>query len=303
MVAAALTSLLRPLIDTYLAHLRDGRQSGPHTLRAYARELALLSEHLGPQACATDVDDAALRAFLADRAAAGLKPASLARCAASMRSFGRWLAANNHLSANPGGLLRAPRVRRALPLVLDDAQMQALLAAPQGDDEAALRDRAILEILYSSGMRVSELVGCDDPRITPQQGVITVRGKGRRERLALLGTPALRALSAYQQCRDRVHGRDSSGKRGTFLSLNGHRLHDRDIRRILAKHLLTAELSDRVHPHTLRHTFATHLLHAGADIREVQELLGHASLNTTQIYTHLSIDLLKDIYRKAHPRA
>jgi integrase/recombinase XerC len=305
-------------ITAYLSHLKDGVVASAHTLRAYGRELAGFAEWCAAHAPEAHADiqalaPATLRGYLAHSAktgndGAGLSPASTARLAACLRAFGRWLATTERLGANPGALLRAPRVGRALPHVLESEDLEALLAAPEGDDEAATRDRAILETLYSTGMRVGELVALDDSHLSLIGGTIRVRGKGRKERLAPLGRPAVKALEQYLLLRNTVHGappKAAPGEdgRGVFLSLNGIRLWDRDVRRILQRHLITAGLSTKTTPHTLRHSFATHLLTAGADIRAVQELLGHASLNTTQIYTHLSIEALREAYRKAHPRA
>lgn len=294
--------------DDFLAHLRDLRQASPHTLRAYAHELRRLRDWLSREAPDVErvaqLDPRSLRAYVAGRAAAGAAPASLARTVAALRAFGRWLQASERLSADPACHLRTPRVGRALPHVLEDRDVAALLAAPRGDDEAALRDRAILETLYSTGMRVGELVALDDDDADTLGGVVRVRGKGRKERLALLGAPAARALDAYRRVRDLVHrDRPAGAPRPCFRSLRDRRLSDRDVRRILDKHLAAAGLAPRTSPHTLRHSFATHLLASGADIRSVQELLGHASLNTTQIYTHLTIDHLREVYDRAHPRA
>jgi integrase/recombinase XerC len=295
-------------IDWFLAHLADGRHASVHTLRAYTRELAEFREHLGNDAQITDLEHATFRAFVAAKANSELAPASLARVVACLRSFGKWLATSERLGANPAALLRAPRVVRKLPHYLETADIETLLQAPVGSGERETRDRALLETLYSTGMRVGELVGSDDQHYDLIGGVVRVRGKGRKERLAPLGEPAIRALEAYRQLRDLTHGRSppparGASGRGTFLSLRGKRLADRDIRRILQHWLIQAGLSTKTHPHTLRHSFATHLLQAGADIRAVQELLGHVSLNTTQIYTHLTIDVLREIYRLAHPRA
>ena len=300
-------------IELFLAHLADGRQASAHTLRAYTRELREFREHLGNDAQIIDLEHATFRAFIAAKASSGtegneLAPASLARLVACLRSFGKWMATTERLGANPAALLRAPRVTRKLPHYLETAELETLLQAPVGDGERAVRDRAILETLYATGMRVGELVGSDDPHYDLIGGVVRVRGKGKKERLAPLGEPAIRALETYRVLRDAAHGKAVQGKaagpiRGTFLSLRGKRLADRDIRRILQHWLAVAGLSSKTHPHTLRHSFATHLLQAGADIRAVQELLGHASLNTTQIYTHLTIEVLREVYKLAHPRA
>ena len=296
------TPLLAEAIEAFLAQQADGRGVSVHTTRAYTRELANFSAAVGEQLPITALEHLVFRTFVAERAAEGLAPSSIARLVACLRSFGKWLAVSERLQANPAAMLRAPRVGRPLPHYLETAEIDALLNAPQGDDEHAVRDRAVLETLYSTGMRVGELVGGNDPDYDLLGGVVRVRGKGRKERLAPLGRPAIRALEAYRKLRDAAHGRGAA-TRGTFLSVRGKRLNDREVRRLLQKHLASAGLSSKTHPHTLRHSFATHLLHAGADIRAVQELLGHASLNTTQIYTHLTIDALREVYRLAHPRA
>ncbi len=296
--------------DAFIAQRRDARDASAHTLRAYTRELAgytaWRAEREGGAALAS-VDGKSLRAYLAHRAESGLAGSSLARLVATLRSFGRFLAASERLPGNPAALLRAPRQARPLPHWLERAEVARLLDAPQGDGERACRDRAILEVLYSSGMRVGELVALDDDHIDPIGGVAVVRGKGRKQRLALLGGPAVAALEAYRARRNAVHGALDRA-RGAFLSVRtpkrrgGRRLSTRDIHRILRLHILAAGLSAATSPHTLRHSFATHMLKAGADIRSVQELLGHASLNTTQIYTHLTMETLREIYRVAHPR-
>ena len=297
---------LAAAIEAFLAQLADGRGVSEHTTRAYTRELANFSAAVGEDLPISELEHLVFRTFVAERAGEGLAPSSVARLVACLRSFGKWLAVSERLPANPAALLRAPRVGRSLPHYLETAEIEALLNAPQGDDEHALRDRAVLETLYSTGMRVGELVGSNDPDYDLIGGVLRVRGKGRKERLAPLGRPAIFALEAYRRLRDTLHPftkLKGAAPRGTFLSVRGKRLNDREVRRLLQKHLASAGLSSKTHPHTLRHSFATHLLHAGADIRAVQELLGHASLNTTQIYTHLTIDALREVYRLAHPRA
>ena len=305
--------------DAFLAHLGGARQASPHTLRAYRHELDRLLAWLAREApevvAITALDGRTLRSFLASLASDTLTPASLARAVAAVRSFGRFLATSERLPANPASVLRAPRQGRKLPHHLEHGEIAELLATPLAhasgpQDEAALRDAAILELLYSTGMRVGELVALDDRRLDLIGGVAVVRGKGRKERLAPIGAPAVAAFEAYRAVRDALHGR-SDPTRGCFLSIagakrgggGGLRLSDRDVRRLLQRQLDRCGLSRKTTPHTLRHTFATHLLSAGADIRAVQELLGHASLNTTQIYTHLSIEALRETYRRAHPRA
>lgn len=293
-----------PLADERAAFLRHlaAKNASKHTCAAYARELDDLASWLAEQADDVRVatlDSSTLRLFVGFRARS-LGNASVARLVAALRSFGRWLTTSERLTANPALGLRAPKIPQRLPHYLEAAELAALLEAPAGIH--ALRDKAILEVLYSTGMRVGELVASNDGDYDPAQGVVRIRhGKGDKERLALLGAPAVTALAAWRQERDARLGRGPLD-RGTFLGERGGRLHDREVRRLLKIHLATAGLSGKTHPHTLRHSFATHLLQNGADIRAVQELLGHASLNSTQVYTHLTIEVLREAYRKAHPR-
>jgi integrase/recombinase XerC len=203
------------------------------------------------------------------------------------------------LASNPAAGLRGPRQEKRLPHFVARDDMLRLLAAPPADTPLGLRDRALLETLYSAGLRVSELTGLDVADVDLGEGAATVRGKGKRERLAMLGPPAVEAIRTW------LPAREALARTGTalFLNKNGTRLSARSVGRLLEKYLSLAGLDPRTTPHTLRHSFATHLLDAGADIRSVQELLGHRSLGTTQIYTHVSTQRLRDSYHKAHPRA
>ncbi|MFW5751315.1 MAG: tyrosine recombinase XerC [Planctomycetota bacterium] len=296
---------VREAIQAFLHHLAAVSDASVHTLRAYRRELERFADWLAVEAPdvrgAGELEGNTFRYFVADLAGGGLAPASLARAIAALRSFGRFLITSERLQHNPTSLLRAPRGGRSLPHFLEADAVEALLAAPDRTTLAGRRDAAIFEMLYSTGMRVGELVALDDARIDTIAGMVVVRGKGRKERLAPLGDPACAAFDDYRLVRNARHGRGEAG-RGAFLSLRGHRLSDRDVRRILDKHLATVGLPPKTSPHTLRHSFATHLVQAGADIRAVQELLGHASLDTTQIYTHLGLEHLREAYRRAHPR-
>jgi integrase/recombinase XerC len=289
-------------VESFLATLRDARQASPHTLRGYAGDLAGLIARFGAETPVSALEARELRAFVAERAATGLAPASIARLVAAIRSFCKWLALTGRLAASPAGLLRAPRRGRKLPRWLEPEEIARLLVAPQGEGFAALRARAVLETLYSTGMRVGELCSLDEGRLDLIGGVAVVRGKGRKERLAPLGGPAIRSLEAWRRLRDASFGR-SGREAAVFRGSRGGRLDQREVRRLLGDAIAQAGLAGRTTPHTLRHSFATHLLRAGADIRSVQELLGHASLATTQIYTHLSIDDLREAYKRAHPRA
>jgi len=289
-------------VEAFLATLRDARQASPHTLRGYAAELAGVVACFGAETPVADLDARRLRDHVASRAAQDLAPASVARLVAAIRSFGTWLALTGRLGASPAGLLRAPRRGRKLPRWLEPDEIARLLAAPQGEAFAPARARAVLETLYSTGMRVGELCSLDEARLDLLGGVVVVRGKGRKERLAPLGRPAIQALEQWRRVRDATFGR-SGRDAAVFRGSRGGRLDQREVRRMLGDAIAEAGLAGRTTPHTLRHSFATHLLRAGADIRSVQELLGHASLATTQIYTHLSIDDLREAYQRAHPRA
>ena len=241
-----------------------------------------------------------LRRYLADLRRAEYSRATIARKIATLRSFYKFLAREGEVQGNPVKVIRTPRLGKRLPKFLNPSDVERLLAAPKGDDLLSRRDAAMLEVLYSTGMRVSELVGLDLEDIDPLAEVVRVRGKGRRERLAPLGSYAVRALNRYLEARAQANVKDD---RAVLVNRHGRRLNVRSVRRKLAKYLAEAGLDPGVSPHTLRHSFATHMLERGADLRAVQELLGHRSLSTTQIYTHVTASRLKEIYESAHPRA
>jgi integrase/recombinase XerC len=285
--------------EEFLRHLREVRQVSPHTLRAYARELADLVAALAADGLTdpTAVGPAQLRrrhGALADR---GLAPASLQRALAATRAFFAWMEERGTLERNAAAALRGPRKGRRLPRYLEEEEVDRLLAAPAGEDAEGPRDRALLEVLYSTGCRVSELVALDEQDVDLGRGVARLQGKGRKERLGMLGRPAAEALRrwfAAKQNRDLDRG-------PLFLNHRGGRLTDRSVRRILERRLHAAGIARDASPHTLRHSFATHLVRRGADLRTVQELLGHASLGTTQVYTHVSLEHLRALYAQAHP--
>jgi integrase/recombinase XerC len=222
---------------------------------------------------------------------------------ASVRSWFRFLCRLGSLVSNPADGLRGPRQDKKLPHFMSEDDMTRLLETPEGVTPLGLRDRAILETLYSAGLRVSEVVGLELDDIDFDAGIIMVRGKGKKERLALVGGKAQTALKAWLDARDLLLEGRLARASAVFLNKNGTRLTTRSVGRMLEKYLAQAGLDPRSSPHTLRHSFATHLLDRGADIRSVQELLGHKSLVTTQIYTHVSTAGLRAIYEKAHPRA
>lgn len=227
---------------------------------------------------------------------------TVARKLASLRSFFKFLYREGHIKTNPITAISTPKLDHKLPVVLDEGQITKLLQAPPEDDVFGLRDRAILETIYSAGIRVSELVGLNISNVDLISEVIKVFGKGSKERMVPIGRPAATALRKYLDKRDDLKVKDKD-KSAVFLGKNGTRLWDRSVRRILDKYITLSAVAEHISPHSLRHSFATHMLDHGADLRSVQELLGHANLSTTQIYTHVTMDRLKAVYDKAHPRA
>jgi integrase/recombinase XerC len=298
---------MRPQIGQFLQYLRVERGASPHTLKSYREDLHALAEYLadGDGKCPTpgSITTGELRGFLSALHDAGYAKSSISRRMASVRSFMRFGQREGWAKANPAKALRNPRKSRKLPHFLTTDEVGKLLDAPKGQSPAATRDRAILETLYSAGLRVSELVGLTDGDLDFAAGIVRVRGKGKRERLAPIGSYAARALKRWLEVR-KLSERGKSGREApVFTNKFGTRLTTRSVARMLEKYLKETGLDQRTSPHTLRHSFATHLLDRGADIRSVQELLGHKSLVTTQIYTHVTTANLRAAYEKAHPRA
>jgi len=294
-------------IDRFLRHLRVERNASALTIKSYREDLQSLAEYLSealgrqPQVAALTTVD--LRVYLAALHEAGYAESSIARKLASLRSFCRFAHRRGWASQNPAKPLRNPRRRRKLPNFLTGEQIDALLAAVRSSRGLATRDLAIIETIYSAGLRVSEAVGINDDDLDLAQGLVRVRGKGKRERLAPLGRHAAMALRRWLAQR-RLAANLRPGKASpVFVNKFGTRLTTRSVARMLEKYVKQTSLRSSTSPHTLRHTFATHLLDRGADIRSVQEMLGHKSLVTTQIYTHVSTANLRDAYRRAHPRA
>lgn len=294
-------------IARFLQHLHIERGASPHTLKSYREDLESLVEYFSEEdgscpdpAGLTSVE---LRGYLSALHEAGYAKTSIARKLASLRSFYRHGQREGWIDSNPAKALRNPRKAHKLPHFLTTEEIGRLLAAPAADGPMGLRDRAMLETLYSGGLRVSELVGLNEGDLDFEQGIVRVRGKGRKERLAPLGSYAVRALQTWLANRQ-LSAKEPQGREApVFVNRFGTRLTTRSVGRMLEKHLRESGLDRRTSPHTLRHSFATHLLDRGADIRSVQELLGHKSLETTQIYTHVSTSNLRAAYEKAHPRA
>lgn len=292
----------------FLSHLGLEKNASTQTVKSYREDLTQVLTFIRDTAKKPSVEPRdwsirMLRTFIAWLHEQGYAKTTVARRLAAIRSFGKFLCRQGTIASNPAEALRGPRQDRKLPHFLTLAEMQKLLDAPAAADPFGRRDRAILEVLYSAGLRVSELCGLNTEDLDLSDGIAIIRGKGKKERLALLGEPATVALRAWLADRESVPGLRKKPSSAVFLNQGGTRLSTRSVGRLLEKYLALAGLDPRTSPHTLRHSFATHLLDAGADIRGVQELLGHKSLATTQVYTHLTTQRLQESYLKAHPRA
>jgi integrase/recombinase XerD len=301
------------LVLDFLAYLEFERGLSRNTLDAYRTDLLQFGRFLEERelsaldAEARDVAD--FLEFLA-RGTAGngadarppASPATIHRKSACLRSFYRHLRRDGLLDTDPTATLSAPRRSRKLPQVLTRGEIETLLAQPRGTDPASLRDRALLELMYACGLRASEAIGLELMDVDIEEGVLRARGKGSKERVVPIGQAALRALRIYLE-RGRPKLVKGAPETHLFVNFRGGHLTRQGLYKIVRRHALTAGLADRMSPHTLRHTFATHLLAGGCDLRSVQEMLGHADVSTTQLYTHLSSERLKDVYFRAHPRA
>jgi integrase/recombinase XerD len=292
----------------FLAYLELERGLSRNTLEAYRSDLMQFSAFLDREGIgALDVTRRHLNKFVTQLASGGpdkppVAPATVQRKVACLRSFYRHLRREEVIERDPTAELRAPKRSQRLPHVLTRDEVQKLLSAPEGTDPAALRDRGILELMYACGLRASEAVGLEVSDVDLDAGVLRARGKGSKERLVPVGRQAVTALRAYlARGRPKLVGERAETR--LFVNHRGGALTRQGLYKIVQRHARTAGLADRMSPHTLRHTFATHLLAGGCDLRSVQEMLGHADIATTQIYTHLSAGRLKDVYFDAHPRA
>ncbi|MCW2990114.1 MAG: xerD [Solirubrobacterales bacterium] len=302
------TRAFEGLVLDFLAYLEFERGLSRNTLEAYRSDLLQLGAYLSR--VGVDINDAAhsdLAGFLDDLAAGTddrppVAPATLQRKVACLRSFYRHLRRDGILDHDPTADLRAPRKSQKLPHVLSRGEVAKLLSAPRGTEPAMLRDRAILEVMYACGLRASEATGLEMGDVDVKHGILRARGKGSKERLVPVGREAIAAVRTYvERGRPAMVGLREQGK--LFVNQRGGELTRQGLYKIVQRHARTAGLDGKMSPHTLRHTFATHLLAGGCDLRAVQEMLGHADIATTQIYTHLSAERLKDVYFKAHPRA
>ncbi|HEV7908481.1 MAG TPA: tyrosine recombinase XerC [Pseudonocardiaceae bacterium] len=312
---ARLSAAVAEVLAAYERHLRSERDLSAHTVRAYLGDVVALLGHVAGAGEAEggsldvelrSIDLAALRSWLATQHAAGASRTTLARRAAAARTFTAWAWRNGHLAEDPGLRLTAPRPHRTLPSVLRpeqaDAAMRAAESGAREGDPVALRDRAMVELLYATGIRVAELCGLDLDDVDHSHRVVRVLGKGRRERTVPFGIPAERAVRRWVE-----NGRSSLVRDGSlaalFLGSRGGRVDPRTARRVVHDVVSAVPDAADVGPHGLRHSAATHLLEGGADLRTVQELLGHATLATTQLYTHVTVERLKAIHDRTHPRS
>jgi len=300
-------------IAEFVAFLAKERNDSPHTVKAYERDVgafaAFCETYYGGPWSWAGVDRLAVRGFLAAQQRRGLAKRSSARALSALRTFYRFLNATRGVEVNPARATRTPKLDRTLPTHLERVEIEMLFAEAEARAAAGgfpeARDLAMLELFYSTGMRLSELAGLNDPDLDLVSDQVKVRGKGKKERIVPVGSHAAAALRPYFRYRDALLARTGGGVRPVFVNQRGKRITPRGVQ-LAMKRLFDTLARGRgkdLHVHALRHSFATHLLDAGADLRAVQELLGHASLSTTQVYTHTSVERLKKVYQQAHPRA
>jgi integrase/recombinase XerD len=296
------------LVLDFLAYLEFERGLSRNTLDAYRSDLLQFGRFLEArqtsalEASPADVSDFLQLLATGDGEKPPASPATIHRKSACLRSFYRHLRRDGLLDTDPTATLSTPRRSRKLPQVLTRGEIERRLSQPRGTEPAALRDRALLEVMYACGLRASEAIGLELMDVDVQEGLLRARGKGSKERIVPVGQAALKALRIYLE-RGRPALVKGAPEAHLFVNFRGGQLTRQGLYKIVRRHALTAGLADRMSPHTLRHTFATHLLAGGCDLRSVQEMLGHADVSTTQLYTHLSSERLKDVYFRAHPRA
>lgn len=295
---------IRKGIGKFLDHLRGERSASAHTLRAYRNELQRFAEYLGPDIRWKEIDHVFIRGFLAHLHSQGLSKVSVARALAAIRSLYKWLAREGVVQQNPAKLVATPKLPKKLPRVPTMEEMNGLLDSAMPENASfPERDRAIFELLYGCGLRNSELVGIELGDIEEANGVILVRGKGKKQRYVPLEGAAEEALKAYRPERQKILNTTGKITRRLFINRRGGPLTTRSVGRIVKRIAVSKGLPPDIHPHTLRHAFGTHMLAEGADLRAIQELLGHERLSTTQKYTQLSMTHVMEVYDKTHPRA
>jgi len=303
--------LLEQAIGGFGRYMKVERNLSSHTREGYLTDLKQFRAFLATQEFSGGVEGAiptdplVIRSFLASLYREKLRKVTISRKGAALRSFYRYLLREGVVAVNPAELVQLPRCEKYIPVVLSADEMLALLQVKFAEDAAGNRDRAMIELFYSAGIRLSELTGLNLEDVRFQEGLIKVRGKGRKERIVPFGRPALQAIEVYLQKRRELlkEGTSGEGEEALFLSTRGKRMNPRGIARVVERVVRESGIGRKISPHALRHTFATHLLDAGADLRSIQEMLGHKSLSTTQKYTSVSVSRLMEIYDRAHPRA
>ncbi len=295
---------MRKAIDEFLAFLTHERNASPHTVAGYARDLGQLADYLEARRLRwKDTGNVVLRGFLAGLHEQKQKKSTIARKLAAVRSFFDFCVRKRWLAENPAKLLATPRQDKPLPAFLSEEEMAAFLDVPaESRDPLVARDKALLELLYATGIRVSELTGLTLNDVGKAERLVRVRGKGKKERLVPFGRKAEESLRAYLAVRPLI-GEGGKETDALFLNYRGGRLTPRSVQRLVRKYLRRTAIGRRISPHALRHSFASHLLSRGADLRAIQELLGHESLATTQKYTHMDLKQLLSVYKKSHPRS
>lgn len=292
-------------LDEFMQYLKLEKQCSPYTLRSYRRDLLQFIDYLTSEfeiRTAQDVDFRHIRGFVGSLVRGGFKKSSVERKLAAVKSFFSFLSKRGFVKKNPASVVKSPRKEKRVPSFLSQRDAERLMDLANGSKPTDIRNRAILELLYGTGMRAQELCSLDTGSLNLARGTVLVMGKGGKERMLPLGDMVLAALRNYLAVRIQLEG-TPQGNEALFLNRRGGRLSTRSLQRIVHGFIRRIADVSKASPHTLRHTFATHLLERGADIRSVQELLGHASLSTTQIYTHITVKRLKKVYMKAHPRA
>jgi integrase/recombinase XerC len=294
---------MRRELSQFLDYLRHERNASPHTISGYRRDLTQFADYLGEtEILLRRLDNVQIRGFMAQLHERRLKKSTLARKLAAVRSFLQFCVKKKWIAENPAKVVATPKQEKHVPSFLSEEEMANFLEVPPSKRPLDLRDKAILEVLYATGIRVSELVGIDLEDVNFGERLVRVRGKGKKERLVPFGHIADEGLKSYLRTRS-LFIKDKIGEKALFLNYQGERITVRSVERIVDKYIRQTALKRKISPHSLRHSFASHLLSRGADLRVIQELLGHESLATTQKYTHLNLGQLMDVYRKSHPRS
>jgi len=303
---------MQTLIKKYIRYLEIERNSSSHTLSSYKNDLNQFLQYCAdhfkndPENLSIKIiERLTIRLWLGELSEAGYARSSIARKVAAIRSFFKYCFKRGYIRKNPAHLLIVPKKEQRLPEIVQPEEIRRMMELANGDVPAEIQDRAILELFYSTGIRLSELVNLNTTDINPKLKQVRIKGKGNKQRIGPIGEPALQALKRHLQSREKLYGSrtDSDAHKALFLADSGHRIYPRIIQKKVKKYLaLTSEVTQKS-PHVLRHSFATHMLDAGADIRIIKEFLGHANLSATQIYTHTSVERLKNVYEQAHPRA